>query len=56
WYNRKDWKLFAYSAYSSAMPLAQTTMIAESHWQVLKYNYKYNYNRPCFDRFTQILV
>ncbi|CAB5305488.1 unnamed protein product [Rhizophagus irregularis] len=34
WYNRKDWKLFARSAYSSAMPLARTTMITESHWRV----------------------
>ncbi|RGB37108.1 hypothetical protein C1646_757270, partial [Rhizophagus diaphanus] len=31
WYNKKDWKLFARSAYSSAMPLARTTMITESH-------------------------
>jgi hypothetical protein len=31
WYNRKDWKLFARSAYLSAMPLARTTMITESH-------------------------
>ena len=44
WYNKKDWKLFARSAYSSAMPIARTTMITESHWRVLKYNYKYNYN------------
>ncbi|PKY52195.1 hypothetical protein RhiirA4_305380, partial [Rhizophagus irregularis] len=56
WYNRKDWKLFARSAYSSAMPLARTTMITESHWRVLKYNYKYNYNRPRLDRLTQILA
>jgi hypothetical protein len=56
WYNRKDWKLFARSAYLSAMPLARTTMITESHWRVLKYNYKYNYNRPRLDRLTQILV
>ncbi|CAG8840215.1 1031_t:CDS:2, partial [Gigaspora margarita] len=46
WYNKKDWKLFARSAYPSAIPLARTTMITESHWRVLKYNYKYNYNRP----------
>ena len=56
WYNKKDWKLFARSAYSSAMPLARTTMITESHWRVLKYNYKYNYNWPRLDRLTQILV
>jgi len=56
WYNQNDWKLFARSAYSVAMPLARTTMITESHWRVLKYNYKYNYNRPRLDRLTQILV
>ncbi|CAB5356877.1 unnamed protein product [Rhizophagus irregularis] len=26
------------------------------YWRVLKYNYKYNYNRPRLDRLTQILV
>jgi hypothetical protein len=31
-------------------------MITESHWRVLKYNYKYYYNRPRLDRLTQILV
>jgi hypothetical protein len=56
WYNKKDWKLFARSAYPSAMPLARTTMITESHWRVIKYNYKYNYNRPRLDCLTQILV
>jgi hypothetical protein len=56
WYNDKDWKLFARSSYSAAMPLARTTMITESHWRVLKYNYKYNYNRPRLDQLTQILV
>ena len=38
------------------MPLARTTMITESHWRVLKYNYKYNYNRPRLDQLTQILA
>src|SRR6185295_5968837 len=56
WYNEKDWKLFARSSYSTAMPLARTTMITESHWRVLKYNYKYNYNRPRLDQLTQILA
>src|SRR4051812_14801195 len=56
WYNKKDWKLFAHSAYSSAISVARTTMITESHWRVLKYNYKYNYNRPHLDQLTQILV
>ena len=56
WYNEKDWKLFARSSYSAAMPLARTTMITESHWRVLKYNYKYNYNRPRLDQLAQILA
>lgn len=56
WYNKKDWKRFARSAYPTAIPLARTTMITESHWRVLKYHYKYNYNRPRLDRLTQILV
>jgi hypothetical protein len=56
WYNEKDWKLFARSSYPTAMPLSRTTMITESHWRVLKYNYKYNYNRPRLDRLTQILA
>jgi len=56
WYNEKDWKLFARSSYSTAMPLARTTMITESHWRVLKYNYKYYYNRPRLDHLTQILT
>lgn len=56
WYNNKDWNLFARSSYSAALPLARTTMITESHWRVLKYNYKYNYNRPRLDQLTYILV
>jgi hypothetical protein len=56
WYNPKDWKLFARSAFPAAIPLARTTMITESHWRVLKYHYKYNYNRPRLDRLTQILA
>jgi hypothetical protein len=56
WYNEKDWKLFARSSCPAAMPLARTTMISESHWRVLKYNYKYNYNRPRLDQLTQILA
>jgi hypothetical protein len=56
WYNEKDWKLFALSSYPYAIPLARTTMITESHWRVLKYNYKYNYNRPRVDRLTQIIT
>ncbi|CAG8554401.1 15359_t:CDS:2 [Cetraspora pellucida] len=38
------------------MPLARTTIITESHWRVLKYNYKYNYNRPQLDHLTNILA
>src|SRR5437868_14173295 len=48
--------LFAQSSYSQAIPFASTTMITESHWRVLKYNYKYNYNRPRIDRLTQIIA
>ncbi|CAG8588731.1 33286_t:CDS:2 [Gigaspora margarita] len=48
--------LFSRSSYPLAIPLARTTIIAESHWQVLKYRYKYNYNRPRLDRLTQIIV
>ncbi|CAG8640622.1 8789_t:CDS:2, partial [Cetraspora pellucida] len=56
WYNESDWKLFARSSYSLAMPLAYTTMITESHWRVFKYTYKYNYNHPRVDKLTQIIV
>ncbi|CAG8832393.1 31772_t:CDS:2, partial [Gigaspora margarita] len=56
WYNRRDWMLFSRSSYSLAIPLARTTMLAESHWQVLKCRYKYNYNHPRLDRLTQIIV
>jgi len=31
-------------------------MIVESHWQVLKYDYKYRYNRPRLDQLTQIIT
>ena len=31
-------------------------MLVESHWRVLKYNYKYTCNRPRLDRLTQILT
>ncbi|CAG8803724.1 26859_t:CDS:2 [Gigaspora margarita] len=51
-----DWNLFAWAAYPKAIPIAKTTMITESHWRVLKYNYKYNCNRPRLDRLTQILT
>ena len=56
WYNRVDWNLFARASFPSAIPLARTTMLVESHWRVLKYNYKYNCNRPRLDRLTQILT
>ena len=56
WYNKSDWNLFARASYPKAIPLARTTMLVESHWHVIKYNYKYNCNRPCLDRLTQILT
>src|SRR6185295_5817738 len=56
WYNTVDWTLFARASFPRAMPLARTTMLVESHWHVLKYNYKYNCNRPRLDRLTQILT
>jgi hypothetical protein len=56
WYNPNDWKLFSRSSYHAAMPIARTTMITESHWRVLKYDYKYTCNRPRLDRLTQILM
>ena len=56
WYNKMDWDLFARASFPRAMPLAKTTMLAESHWHVLKYNYKYACNRPRLDRLTQILT
>ncbi|KAF0348188.1 ATP-dependent DNA helicase pif1 [Gigaspora margarita] len=56
WYNLKDWNLFARAVYPKAIPIAKTTMITELHCRVLKYNYKYNCNRPRLDRLTQILT
>ena len=56
WYNKVDWTLFARASFPRAIPLARTTMLVESHWRVLKYNYKYNCNRPRLDRLTQILT
>ena len=56
WYNKKNWKLFARSSYPRAMPIARTTMIVESHWRVLKHNYKYNYNRPRLDHLNHIII
>jgi hypothetical protein len=56
WYNKADWNLFARASFPKAIPLARTTMLAESHWRVLKYNYKYTCNRPRLDRLTQILT
>jgi hypothetical protein len=48
--------LFARSSYPRAMPIARTTMIIESHWRVLKHNYKYNYNRPRLDHLNHIIT
>jgi hypothetical protein len=56
WYSKKNWKLFARSSYPRAMPIARTTMIVESHWRVLKHNYKYNYNRPRLDHLNHIIT
>ena len=56
WYNWVDWNLFARASFPSAISLARTTMLVESHWRVLKYNYKYTCNRPRLDRLTQILT
>ena len=58
WYSnsKKNWKLFAWSSYPRAMPIARLTMIVESHWRVLKHNYKYNYNRPQLDHLNHIII
>lgn len=56
WYKKNCWHLFARASYSKALPLARTTMLVESHWRVLKYNYKHNSNRPRLDRLTQMLT
>jgi len=56
WYKKNCWTLFARASYSKALPLARTTMLVESHWRVLKHNYKRNCNRPRLDRLTQILT
>ncbi|CAG8698050.1 33838_t:CDS:2 [Gigaspora margarita] len=44
------------ATYPKAVPIARTTMITESHWRVLKYNYKYNLNRPRLDHLTYIIA
>ena len=51
-----DLNLFVRASFPRAIQLARTTMLVESHWRVLKYNYKYNCNRPRLDRLTQILT
>ena len=56
WYNKKNWRLFTRSSYPRAMPIARTTMIVESHWRVLKHNYKYHYNRPRLDHLNHIIT
>jgi len=55
WYHKKHWDRFARASYLHALPLAQTTMIVEAHWRVLKYDYKYTYNQPRLDQLTQII-
>src|SRR6185312_456368 len=56
WYDKKNWKLFARSSYPRATPIARTTMIIESHWRVLKYNYKHNYSKPRLDYLNYIIT
>lgn len=56
WYQKKHWDRFARASYSHALPLARTTMIVESHWRVLKQDYKYKYNHPRLDQLTQIIT
>ncbi|KAL3698938.1 hypothetical protein R1sor_016960 [Riccia sorocarpa] len=48
-YCPKKWRRFSRSA-KPLLCFSRTTNIAESHWRLLKYNYKYECNRPRLDK------
>ncbi|KAL3697295.1 hypothetical protein R1sor_011371 [Riccia sorocarpa] len=55
WYCPKKWRRFSRSA-KPLLCFSRTTNIAESHWRLLKYNYKYECNRPRLDKLVYILL
>lgn len=56
WYAPEQWKLWARSSCSEAIPVLKTTMIVESHWRRIKHDYLHQYNRPRIDLVVSILT
>ncbi|CAG8684911.1 11567_t:CDS:2, partial [Gigaspora rosea] len=52
WYSPLKWPNWARSA-KKEISVLKTTMIAESHWRLIKHNYLYKFNKPCLDLLMQ---
>jgi hypothetical protein len=55
WYGPSKWVNWARSS-NPEIPVLKTTMIVESHWRIIKYDYLYKFNRPRIDLLTWTLV
>ncbi|CAG8804256.1 28536_t:CDS:1, partial [Dentiscutata erythropus] len=55
WYRWDRWKLWALSA-TPEISIIQTTIIIETHWQILKRDYLYKFNQPYIDLVYYILI
>ena len=56
WYAPVQWKLWARSAGPSGISVLKTTMIVESHWRRIKYDYIHRYNRLRMDLIVILLT
>ena len=56
WYCVERWTLWARSAVSGVIPCADTTMMVESHWSLLKRHHLINSPRARLDRVIYILL
>lgn len=55
WYRPQTWKLWARAANDTEIPVLRTTMIAESHWRVIKHDFLHRFNRPRIDMVIWVL-
>lgn len=56
WYSSEQWNLWARSHNPDEIPILKTTMIVESHWRKLKYDYFHRFKWPRTDLVTWILI
>ena len=56
WYKREKWSLRARSAIADKIPIANTTMMIEAHWKVLKRDHLYRFNQARLDLLIWVII